>query len=121
MMAGAFALFAWELSHEHASLPQARSVVVNFILAVEAFYLFNCRSLRAGRIGIRMPGNPWLFLSVAMTIGIQLFFTYNPFMNHVFGSAPIALDAWFRLIAIAFVCFALIGIEKRIRFGHPKT
>jgi Ca2+-transporting ATPase len=40
-----FALFLWELRRESASLAEARTVVVNAIVMVEAFYLLNCRSL----------------------------------------------------------------------------
>jgi cation-transporting P-type ATPase F len=121
MMAGAFALFAWELNYEHASIAQARTVVINLIIAIEAFYLFNCRSWQRARIAKRIPSNPWLFLSIAVTIVIQLLFTYTSFMNGVFDSAPIAPDAWLRVIAVAFVCFVVIGVEKRIRFSPARA
>jgi uncharacterized protein (TIGR02611 family) len=121
MLGTAFALFLWELKVDHAPIAQARTVVVNLLLAIEAFYLFNCRSLSGGPIRTRIFSNPWLFAGVAVMTVVQLVFTYSPFMNRVFGSAPIPLDAWLRIIATAFTVYCIIGFEKWIRYRQQRN
>jgi Ca2+-transporting ATPase len=121
MLGAAFALFLWELKVEHASIAQARTVVVNLLLAIEAFYLFNCRAFSRGPIRTRIFSNPWLFAGVAAMTVVQLVFTYSPFMNRVFGSAPITLDAWLRIIATSGIVYCIIGFEKWIRYCKQRS
>ena len=63
MLAGGFTLFQWELRRESASLAEARTVVVNAIVMVEAFYLLNCRSL------VRSIFSLGIFLNVGVPFG----------------------------------------------------
>ena len=34
-------------------------------------------------------------------IGLQVLYTYAPFMNALFGSAPITVPEWARIVALA--------------------
>jgi magnesium-transporting ATPase (P-type) len=120
MLGGAFALFLWELHHLRTTIAEARTVVVNVILAIEGFYLFNCRSFTAGSFRRRIFSNPSMLVGVAVMLVAQLFFTYSPFMNRVFQSAPITFAAWLRVIGVAFACFILVGVEKRLRFRRQR-
>ena len=54
-------------------------------------------------------------------IAIQLLFTYIPFMNELFHSAPISVESWLRIAFVAIVAFVAVELEKWIRFGwHRK-
>lgn len=53
-------------------------------------------------------------------IGAQLLFTYAPFMQHLFHTAPLDAGAWLRITAVATLSFALIELEKWLRFGRHK-
>ena len=118
MLAGAFALFLWELQVEKATLAEARTVVVNVIVIVEGFYLLNCRSLTRSMISVGLFSNLWLVAGlVAMIIG-QLLFTYAPIMNRLFHSAPIGLEAWLRIVATGVAVYFAVGLEKWLRFGR---
>jgi cation-transporting P-type ATPase F len=44
-----------------------------------------------------------------------MLFTYAPFMNGLFGSAPIKLSLWLDALAVSLVSFAIIEIEKWAR------
>ena len=90
MLAGGFALFLWELRRESASLAEARTVVVNAIVMVEAFYLLNCRSLIRSIFSLGIFSNLWVLLGIGLIIAVQLLFTYAPVMNGLFHSAPIS-------------------------------
>ena len=43
---------------------------------------------------------------------LQLLFTYAPFMNRFFHSAPIGWDAWWRILLTAVVAYAIVELEK---------
>jgi cation-transporting P-type ATPase F len=118
MLVGAFALFLWELNVEKGTLAEARTVVVNVIVVVEGFYLLNCRSLTRSIFSVGLFSNLWLVAGLVAMIIAQLVFTYAPIMNRLFHSAPIGLDAWLRIMAIALAVYFAIGLEKWLRFGR---
>jgi magnesium-transporting ATPase (P-type) len=59
--------------------------------------------------------NPWVLVGSGIMIGLQLMFTYAPFMNRIFHSAPISGPDWLMIIVIAVGVYALIGLEKWLR------
>jgi len=111
MVAGGFALFLWEKS-QGASLPEARTVVVNVIVLVEIFYLLNCRSLTRSFFSLGVFSNVWLVGGVLAMIVAQLLFTYAPFMNRLFNSAPINGLAWLKIIGVGLLVFAAVEFKK---------
>jgi cation-transporting P-type ATPase F len=58
--------------------------------------------------------NPWVIFGSLGMIALQLAFTYLPTMNALFHSAPIGLDAWWRILAIAIFAYFVVGMEKAI-------
>jgi cation-transporting P-type ATPase F len=116
MAAGGLGLFLFELHTQGSSLAEARTVVVNLIVLVEAFYLLNCRSLTHSMIAVGVFSNRWLLAGVTVMLGGQLLFTYLPLMNRLFGSAPITRDSWLRVAAVALFTYAIVGFEKWLRF-----
>ncbi len=118
MVAGGLGLFLWELRVEQAGLPAARTAVVNVIVLVEAVYLFNCRSLKRSVFAVGLFANHWAIVGSLSMVAAQLFFTYTPLMNRLFQSAPIAAAAWVRILGIAATVFAVVEIEKWLRFGR---
>ncbi len=45
----------------------------------------------------------------------QLAFTYLPFMNRLFHSAPIAAAEWLPIVAVGLAIYGVIGFEKMLR------
>jgi len=111
--AGAFILYELELGLG-GSLEQARTVAVNVVIMAEAFYLFNCRSLRQSPFRIGFFGNPWAIGGAAAMVAVQVLFTYMPLMNRFFRSAPIGAGSWMRIAAAGLVVFLAVEIEKRL-------
>jgi Ca2+-transporting ATPase len=120
MLAGALWLFQWELKAAGESLAVARTTAVNVIVLVEAVYLFNCRSLNRPLLAIGPFANRWAVIGAAAMVGAQLLFTYAPWMNRLFHTAPIPLESWLRITAVASTVFAVVEIEKWIRFGSRR-
>ena len=51
-------------------------------------------------------------MGIGSTIALQIAFTYLPFMNEVFGSAPLPLSAWWPVIALGALISLVIGAVK---------
>ena len=118
-LAGAFGLFVWENSRG-ASLAEARTAVANVIVFVQLFYLFNCRSLTRSSWSLGAFSNLWLLAGVAAMIAAQMAFTYVPFMNEAFHSAPLDAAAWLRVSAVALAASLIVGFEKWVRGQDEK-
>jgi magnesium-transporting ATPase (P-type) len=120
MLVGAFWLFSWEMARAGQSVAQARTAVVNVIIFVELAYLFNCRSLHRSFFSCRLLGNRWALVGAAAMIVAQLLLTYSPVMNRLFHTAPITVDAWWRILAIALLVFMIVEVEKWLRYGRGR-
>ena len=112
LLAGAFGLFLLELAQGH-TLPEARTVAVNVFVVVEAFYLFQCRSLERSTLRIGFFSNPAIWLGVATMAVLQLLLTYTPLMNRLFATAPIGVRAWLEIFAVGVVSALVVSVDKR--------
>ncbi len=122
MVVGAFSLFQYQLA-AGSSVDVARTVAVNAFVLVEMAYLFNCRTLTRWAGSIGWFSNRLLLLGVAIQVALQLVFTYLPWMNSLFGSAPLRPTGWIPVIALAVAAFGVVEVEKAVRraAGGPPT
>lgn len=114
LLAGAFGLFLWEQTRG-ATLAEARTIVVNTIVVVDIFYLFNCRSLRGSTLSVGFFSNPWVLWGSAAMLAAQLALTYMPVMNRLFHTAPITAEAWLHILGVGLAAYAAVGTEKWVR------
>ncbi len=108
---GAFGLFELELI-SGTSIAEARTVVVNVIIMIELFYLFNSRSLTQSIFQIGVFSNPWVIIGAVGMFFLQLLFTYVPVMNKLFSSAPISLNSWGRILGVASISYIIVMCVK---------
>ncbi len=103
----AFALFEWA---EARGLGEAvaRTAAVNVFMSVQLFYLFACRSLRRSLFRFSPFGNRMIVLGVAVVVVLQLLFTYAPFMNVAFDTAPLTLNEWIVILLFGFGAMVLM-------------
>ncbi len=116
MQLGGYGLFTWEQRAHGASVEEARTIVTNLIIVVEAFYLLNCRSLTHPFVRLGWFSNLWIWGGIAVMLGVQLLFNYVPLMNRLFHTAPARPESWLHVTAVGFVVFLLIEGEKWLRF-----
>ena len=114
ILVGAFGLFNRVLG-SGASLAEARTVAVNVVIFVELFYLFNARSLTRSPFQLGFFSNPWAIVGGVAMFLIQLLFTYAPFMNNLFQSAPISLELWLNVLAVSIAAYIIVEFEKWLR------
>jgi len=94
---------------------KARAVAFNMLVFGEIAYALNCRNVR-GTPDIRtlLFGNSWCWISISITVALQLFLTYTPGVNDFFSNAPIGLMEWVRILGFSVVVFILVEIEKQV-------
>jgi Ca2+-transporting ATPase len=122
MAAGALGLFLYEFSVETArgtpfatALAEAQTMAVTTVILFQIFYLLNCRSLRESFLKIGLWSNPWIYAGIGALLVLQLGFVYLPFMNTLFGTAPLGPVALLQALVVAVVVLPIISAEKWIR------
>jgi magnesium-transporting ATPase (P-type) len=112
LVMGTFGLFLWNRLHE-VSIESSRTVAVNTLVMFEVFYLLNTRYLRETVLSREgLMGNRFVHIAIALVLVAQLIFTYTPPMQHLFGSAPVSIADWIRIVVVAITVFVLVEIEK---------
>jgi cation-transporting P-type ATPase F len=114
ILAGSFGLFEYELGRG-ATVEEARTVAVNVVIFVGILYLFNARSLTRSPFQLGLFSNPWAIGGALLMALIQLLFTYAPFMNQLFSSAPMSLALWLDVLAVSVAAFLIVEVEKWLR------
>jgi magnesium-transporting ATPase (P-type) len=113
MLGGAFGLFEWAVL-DGRPLDEARTLAANVFVAIETAYLFNCRSLDRSPWQLGWRANPWVLGGSLTMIGLQLGFTYLPWANRIFHTAPINAADWAMIAAIALASLVIVELEKRL-------
>ena len=111
LLCGAFGLFEWASKTRNSDII-ARTIAVNVFVFGEMAFLFNCRSLRHSFFKLNFFSNKPFWFGVAGMILLQLIFTYIPFMNIAFNSAPINFIDWIFCFGVGVVIFTVMEIEK---------
>ena len=117
MLIGAFGMFEWQQA-SGGSLEGARTLAVNAFVAVEVFYLFNCRSLDRPVRQLGWFSNRAVVYGVMTTVVLQLLFTYLPAMNTLFQTAPMSATEWAAVVALGLVASGVVGAEKWWQHGR---
>jgi len=119
LLAGAFVLF--EVARERGvPIDEARTIAVNTFMAVQTFYLFNCRSLALSAFRLNPLSNRMLLVGVAVMVLLQVVYTYVPFMNTAFHSAPLSAGEWLRILAVGVGAFLLIEAVKAVQNAYDR-
>jgi len=112
LVIGTFGLFLWERMHG-ISIEGGRTVAVNALVMFEVFYLMNTRRLKESVLNFSgFRGNRFIYIAIFSVLIAQLFYTYAPPMQRLFGSEAIGLSDWIRIIITASSVFILVELEK---------
>ncbi|WP_250444422.1 cation-transporting P-type ATPase [Actinotalea sp. C106] len=96
-------------------LEEARTLAVTTLVLSEMFYLLSSRSLRApGYARPTLTTNPVVWLSIGVLMLLHLAFVYVPFMQTVFGTAPLSAQSWLLPLAVGLGIFLLVELEKAV-------
>ncbi len=119
MTAGAVALFSYVYANSGGSqseaLATAQTAAVTTVIMFQIFYLLNCRSLKNSLMEIGVMSNKTVFLGIAAILVLQAVFIYAPFMNSIFGSAPLEAGQILMAAAAGTIILPVISFEKWLR------
>ncbi|WP_210257364.1 HAD-IC family P-type ATPase [Chelativorans sp. ZYF759] len=111
---GVFGQFALARSFGD-DIETARTMALNTLVAMEVFYLFSVRYLRAASItweGVR--GTQPVLIAVAIVVVLQAVFTYVPFMQLLFETRPLSLVQLAQCALPGLVLLLILEMEKMI-------
>jgi magnesium-transporting ATPase (P-type) len=108
----ALAVFFTALARGH-DLETARTLVVNVIVVLEIFYLFNVRYLHVSSITLRGAlGTPAVLIALGVVVVAQLAFTYAPFMQAWFDTRPVPFVEGVLVVLLGAAVMLLLEGEK---------
>lgn len=111
---GTLGMFLWEELH---GLPveAAHTLAVNTLIACQCLYLVNCRFMVAPSLTLRgLFSSRHVLGAITLILAVQLPFTYAPFLQRIFGTAPISAVDWGRAGTFGVVLFLVVEIEKSL-------
>ena len=109
---GAFGIFFYALERGFA-VELARTMVVNTIVIMEVFYLFNVRFVHGSSLSLRaILGTPAVLIALGLVLAAQLAFTYVPAMQDVFETRPVGLRDGLLIVGVGVALFLIVEAEK---------
>ncbi|GAB2800533.1 cation-transporting P-type ATPase [Halomonas shantousis] len=111
-LAAALGVFFYSLGRGD-ELAMARTLVVNTIVVLEVFYLFNVRYLHMTSFNWRgVLGTPAVLMAVTVVVIAQCAFTYLPLMQGVFDTRAVALADGALIIGTGIALMIVLELEK---------
>lgn len=99
-----------------ADIEYARTEAVTMLALGQLAYLFNCRFLSRSSLTLDVfKGNNVVWWSALALITLQVFYTYVPFMNDLFGSRPLSAWSWLLPLVLSIVVFLVVEALKLAR------
>jgi magnesium-transporting ATPase (P-type) len=94
----------------------ARTLVVNTIVVMQIFYLFNVRYVHGPSFTLEgLVGTPAVLVGLVSITILQLAFTYLPWMQLLFDTRPLAPADGAYVMALGVALFVICEFEKRVR------
>ncbi len=90
---------------------EATTACLAAIVIMQVVNVFICRSDRRSVLDTGLGGNRLLLAGIGVEIGLMMAITYAAPGQALFGTAPLALDAW--LVALPFAAAMLLAEELR--------
>lgn len=98
-----------------SDLATARTLVVNALVVLEIFYLFNVRYLATGSFTWQgVLGTPAVLLAVGVVVLAQLAFTYLPALQILFDTRPVAPADGGMILLAGVGLMVILEIEKAV-------
>ncbi|MGA0561755.1 HAD-IC family P-type ATPase [Ancylobacter sp. VNQ12] len=109
-----FAMYALSIGRGQSEA-MARTIVVNTIVVMEIFYLFNVRFLHAPSLTWRgVLGTKAVLVALAAVIVGQFAFTYLPVMQAIFDTRAVALLDGVMIVGVGALLMVVLEAEKAL-------
>ena len=84
------------------------------LVCAELIRAFSARSENTSVFRIGIFSNRFLNISVLISAALIITVVYVPFMQKIFGTAPISLEHWGIILSLSFIPFAAAEIQKTV-------
>ncbi|MCL4395476.1 MAG: cation-transporting P-type ATPase [Chloroflexi bacterium] len=95
---------------------EAATMVFLGIVIMQVANVFACRTERVSVLRVGFFSNRLVFAGIAFELIFAAILIYTPFFQHIFGTAPVGLEAW--LVLFAFTPLVFLAEEARKWFGR---
>jgi magnesium-transporting ATPase (P-type) len=113
---GVFGLYFYA-SDRGYSIELARTIALNTLVVIEIFHLFYIRNIYGTSLTWNaVRGTKAVWLAVIVITLAQCAITYLPFLQGLFITEAISFFDGLLIIGVGVVFFAIIEIEKQLRF-----
>lgn len=105
----------WWLLHNGYGEPAARNMVLLFLVLLENYHVFNCRSETRSAFSVPISRNRVLVAGVLGAQGVHILAMYVPFTQQLLSLQPVSLPQWLGLLASAAIILISVEIYKHFR------
>jgi len=106
-----FAAWLWWM-HEARSIAESRNLMVQLFVLFEVFHIGNSRSERISLFRLSPGRNPILLLGTLAAISVHMGALYLPFTQELLGVAPLSVNEWLTLAALASTIVVVMEAHK---------
>jgi magnesium-transporting ATPase (P-type) len=115
MGAGTLWMFNWALERPDLGLDEARTIALTTLVVFQAFHLGSSRSERRSILQVPLLSNRFLLFAQIGALGVHAAALYLPPTQYVLRVAPIPLEAWIYIVAIAATVLVAVEVDKAVR------
>jgi P-type Ca2+ transporter type 2C len=105
-----YSLFVWRQPIE-----QARTVTFTVMVAAQLVHAFNCRSHRWSLFHVGVTTNHALIWAVVVSLALQVGILTIPVLGPIFKVAPLPIEDWELMAAMALLPLAIVEAMKWLR------
>jgi Ca2+-transporting ATPase len=105
-----YSLFIWK-----QPIDQARTVAFTVMVAAQLVHAFNCRSDRWSLFHMGVTTNHALIWAVVASLALQVGILTIPFVGPIFKVAPLPIEDWELMLAMALLPLAIVEGGKWVR------
>ena len=115
VLIGGLTFFVYRMFYTgEAEIEKVRAIAVNTIATGQVVYLLNCRKFYQSVFTRDFFNNKYVFIAIGALVFLQAMFTYAPFMNDLFETAPVSAAEWPYILAVGLVVLLVVELEKWI-------
>lgn len=93
---------------------KASTLSLTVLVVIEMFNAINALSEDSSLLQICFCGNPLLLMACSLSVVLHCGILYIPFLQKIFGTAPLSMNDWILAVAFSFPVFIVEEILKVI-------
>jgi Ca2+-transporting ATPase len=105
------------MNYKDIDLPRAQTVAFTTLVMFQMFAVMSSRTLYPSLKHLNPFSNMWLLGAVCLSILIQLGVIYWPPLQAIFGTVPLSLTDWAKILGISSLGFVLMEMSKVMMKG----